>query len=139
MPEQEFLGVDQHPAQVLDGLPEIFCRREVLGGRRQLGGAGVATEGDHVELARDLLGRLAPLGKPGHAAIVVAQLAVDRGPADQLQRLRKIRVAFALAFAGQLAGRPAEGLEERDSPSCRPESAWRGPLAEVHRTMSSWP
>ena len=65
MAEQEFLGVDQHPAEVLDGLPEVFRRREVLGGRRQLGRARVAAEGDHVELARDLLGRLARSWRAG--------------------------------------------------------------------------
>ena len=35
------------------------------------------------------------------------------GAADQLEGLREVRVALALALAGQLAGRPAEGLEER--------------------------
>ena len=59
------------------------------------------------------LGRLAALGELGHPAVVVAELAVDRRAADQLEGLRQVRVALALALAGQLAGRPAEGLEER--------------------------
>ena len=59
------------------------------------------------------LGRLVALGELGHPAVVVAELAVDRRAADQLQGLREVRVALALALAGQLAGGAAEGLEER--------------------------
>ena len=51
MPEQELLGVDQHPAQVLDGLAAVLGGVEVLDGRVQLGGVGLAGEGDQVELA----------------------------------------------------------------------------------------
>ena len=76
-------------------------------------GAGLAAEGDHVKLAVTCSGDLLGLGELGHAAVVVAELAVDRRAADQLQGLREVRVALALAFAGQLAGRPAERLEER--------------------------
>ena len=58
-------------------------------------------------------GDFVALGQLGHPAVVVAELAVDRRAADELQGLREVRVALALALAGQLAGRPAEGLEER--------------------------
>ena len=58
------------------------------------------------------LGRLAALGELGHPAVVVAELAVDGRAADELEGLREVRVALALAFAGQLAGGAAEGLEE---------------------------
>ena len=75
-------------------------------------GLGSRQRATAVELSRDLLGRLAALGKSGHAAVVVAELAVDRRPADQLQGLREVRVALALAFAGQLAGGAAERLQE---------------------------
>ena len=37
MPEQEFLGVDQHPAQVFDGLAEVLGGVQVLDGGGELG------------------------------------------------------------------------------------------------------
>ena len=58
-------------------------------------------------------GDLLLLASCGHPAVVVAELAVDGRAADQLEGLREVRLAFALALAGQLAGGPAEGLQER--------------------------
>jgi len=43
----------------------------------------------------------------------IAQAIVDGRAVDELQGLREVRVPFAFAFAGQFAGRLAEGLEER--------------------------
>ncbi|MGZ3334902.1 MAG: hypothetical protein ACXWOV_06795 [Isosphaeraceae bacterium] len=56
MPEQELLGIDQHPAEIFDGGPEIGVGLEVLGRGGELGGGGSAAEGDEVELSGDRLG-----------------------------------------------------------------------------------
>ena len=56
MPEQELLGIDQHPAEIFDGGPEIGVGLEVLGRGGELGGGGSAAEGDEVELSSDRLG-----------------------------------------------------------------------------------
>jgi hypothetical protein len=82
MAEQEFLGVNEHPAKILDGLPEIFGRGQVLGGRRQLGRARIPAKGDGIELFRYLFGRSAALGQSSHSAVIVPELAVDCRPAD---------------------------------------------------------
>jgi len=42
MPEQELLGVDQHPAQVFHRGPEVLAGFQVLGGGGELGGGGLA-------------------------------------------------------------------------------------------------
>ena len=66
-----------------------------------------------VEFLRDLCGRLAALDELGDSTVVVAKLAVDRRTADELEGLGEVRVALTLTFAGELASRPAECLEER--------------------------
>src|SRR5437763_12874634 len=109
MPEEKLLRVDQDPAEVLDGLAAVGGGGEVLDGGGGLGGVGLPGDGDEVELADDLLGGGVGPGEPGHPAVVVAELAVDGGAADQLEGLREVRVALALALAGQLTRRAAEG------------------------------
>src|SRR5262245_52399493 len=72
MAEQELLGVDQDPTQVLNRLARFLGVRQVLGRGGEFAGVRLAGQGDPVELADDLLGRLAALGEAGHAATVVA-------------------------------------------------------------------
>src|SRR5262245_42248668 len=81
-------------------------------GRGQLGRDRLARQCDQVELASDLVGGLPALGEPGHPAVIVPELAVDRRPTDELKRLREIRVAFALTLASELARRSPESLQE---------------------------
>ena len=45
MPEQELLGIDQHPAQVFDGEPQVLAGFQVLGGGGKLGGGRLAAQG----------------------------------------------------------------------------------------------
>ena len=84
-------------------------------------------------------GDLSLLASCGHPAVVVAELAVDRRAADQLEGLREVRVALALAFAGQLAGGPAEGLEERVVHLAVGDLAWPGRRWAGRRTAWSSP
>ncbi len=56
MPEQELLGIDQNPAEIFHGGPEIGAGLEMLGRGGELGGGGSAAEGDEVELTGDRLG-----------------------------------------------------------------------------------
>src|SRR5208283_146416 len=113
MPEQELLGIDQHPAEIFGGGPEIGAGLEVLGRGGELDGGGSAAEGDEVELSGDRLGGLATPGEPSDPAVVIVELAVDGRAADELEGLRQVRVALALALAGQLSRGAAEGLQER--------------------------
>src|SRR6516165_10699388 len=106
MAEEELLGIDEHPAEVLGTLPKFFRRGEVLDGGGQLGGGRFAAQSHAVEFLRDLRGQLAALDQPGDSTVVVAKLAVDRRSADQLESLGEVRVALTLTFAGELASRP---------------------------------
>ena len=56
VPEQEFLGVDQHPAEVLDSLPQVLRGGKMPDGGLRLGLAGFAAERREVELPGDLGG-----------------------------------------------------------------------------------
>ncbi len=78
MAEQELLGIDQDPAQVFDGGPQVFAGLEVPGRGGELGVGGSAAKGDEIEFLGDRIDRFAALCEQGDPAIVIVELAVDR-------------------------------------------------------------
>jgi hypothetical protein len=111
MPEQELLGVDQDPAQVLDGLAAVGGG-QVLDGGGQLGRVRLAGQGDEVELQGDLLGRLATLE--------VLEFRARRRPplwATLPSGLRRIRLVSAAR--GLIRRPPASRLRVKKSWSGR--------------------
>jgi len=135
MPEQELLGIDQHPARIFDGGPQIGAGLEVLGRGGELGGGGSAAEGNEVEISGDHLGGLATPGEPSDPAVVVVELAVDGRAADELEGLRQVRVHYrefhsdrtlAVRPAGRLAGQLSRRL-------CRASYSARGDASHRER------
>src|SRR5262249_37582553 len=99
VPEQELARVHDGPEDVFPGLALVGAFGDVTERRRPLRVRGRTRQGREIERVEDLLLALL-LGKQLAKPVAwVAQLVVDRRAVDELERLRQVAVALALALA----------------------------------------